>query len=239
MGNSNAKAIWLIVWECFVFLIGTAVPNICVIYWIRNRLPESTLSILMSLPSEIIKLLGSAPYPWWAMLIIGIIGFVIWAFLIICAYYIVCALVGWLLNPIIMLLDRITFARHVIVSIAFVATVLIGVLCSNGLIELEQVKLEQMHLVCFIMLVVEGALAMKWGDFEENFVYESGSHFEITFDDDGNGSAREVTDYAGGDEWIHNTAKFLLCVIVVLLGGTIVSIVFLIKLAKLIKKYIS
>ena len=75
-----------------------------------------------------------------------------------------------------------------------------------------------------------GAIKLPlFGEFEEDSSYVSDTHWEITFDRDGNGTAKEVNEYSGGGEWFINAFRFLGRFFLIAFGGLIIFCVHLYK----------
>lgn len=79
-------------------------------------------------------------------------------------------------------------------------------------------------IVCFLAVLVfwctgVGAFKFKFGKFLEDSSYVSGSHYEITFDRNGKGTAKEVTEYSGGGEFILNFFLLVIRFLVIAIAG--------------------
>ena len=61
-----------------------------------------------------------------------------------------------------------------------------------------------------LILLFFGAARLRPGKWAEDHSYVSGSHYEITFDSDGKGTAKEVTDYAGDTGFFKNICLYVL-----------------------------
>ncbi|MGN0817544.1 MAG: hypothetical protein ACI4L9_01120 [Candidatus Coproplasma sp.] len=89
----------------------------------------------------------------------------------------------------------------------------------------------------FIFIDFIGAFKFKFGKFQEDSTYISGSHYEATVESDDKVSIKEVNDYSGGGEWFLNIMLFILRMIIIALGGVIIFIVRVIKRHKYYKEY--
>ncbi len=76
-----------------------------------------------------------------------------------------------------------------------------------------------------VLFAIIGAAKLRLFRFQEDSSYVSGSHYEITIDSDGKGTAKEVNDYSGGGEWILNIIIFFIRLWVVGLAGWLVFLI--------------
>ena len=83
--------------------------------------------------------------------------------------------------------------------------------------------------VAFVLMIIGAFKLPLFGEFEEDSSYVSGTHWEITFDRDGNGTAKEVNEYSGGGECLINALRFLGRLIVIGFGGWLIFIIHLCK----------
>ncbi len=231
MSDSYARKKGVLIWILIVLFISMVLSNVCALYG-AYRIGVFTDILEYISTSGTQGAVSSAPTVWDIVKVLLVIGLILFVFSI--AFGLLCAIVGKIINPIIKLLDSITLARQIVVVVVFLFTVIISVLFSYNIIEVELGTIGKIHIACFICLVTEGALWQMGGDFMDDFRYVSGSHYEVSFDGDGVGTAREVTDYSTTDGYIDNTARFLFWVLAIILAGTLV---FLVKAVKLVKKY--
>lgn len=69
------------------------------------------------------------------------------------------------------------------------------------------------------------AFKFRLGQMLEDSSYESGYHYEITYDADlEKATAKKVTEYSGGGEWLRNILLFFLRIAVIMLFGIIIFI---------------
>ncbi len=221
------------VWNYVLLFLGTVLPNSCVLYWAWGNGYLSYLpSLFLLIPEMAYGATGGAvASPILAWLIgIGllILALILWGIV----YMFFCGIVGIAINPIICILDSLSILRQVLVVATLLFTVVTSILFNQGATAIEIATIAKMHITCFSCLVIEGALLLMGGNFEEDYTYVSGSHYEISFGSDGVGTASEVTEYSDSGGYVLNTARFILWALAVVLGGILVFVIKVITLRK-------